>query len=152
MNMPLYFPLYLPALIRLLGVSAGMFLFSTGSLAQTAAKSDTTVYTVVERQPQFPGGMDSLSAFIHTNLHYPVEARKAGIKGRVFVSFIVERDGSLRAITVFRELGYGCDEEAVRVITAMPCWLPGSQDGKPLRVKYSLPIRFGVPEPAYKTK
>ena len=101
-----YFHVYIPALVRLLGISAGILVFSTISPAQTGAKPDTIVYTVVERQPQFPGGMDSLNAFINRNLHYPAEAQKAGIKGKVFVSFIVEMDGSLRNITVFRELGY----------------------------------------------
>jgi protein TonB len=130
----------------------GLCVLTTTGFAQTPAKADTTVYTIVERQPQFPGGMDSLRAFITTNRRYPAEAQKAGIKGRVLVSFIIEMDGSLRDITVFSGLGYGCDEEAVRIIGAMPRWAPGSQDGRLLRVKYTLPIAFGVPDRARKIK
>lgn len=130
----------------------GLCILTTTGFAQPPAKADTTVYTIVERQPQFPGGMDSLRTFITTNRRYPADAQKAGMKGRVFVSFIVEMDGSLRDITVFSGLGYGCDEEAVRLIRAMPHWAPGSQDGRLLRVKYTLPIAFGIPDPARKMK
>ncbi|GAB2558308.1 energy transducer TonB [Spirosoma aerophilum] len=130
----------------------GLYVLTTTGYAQTTAKMDTTVFTIVERQPQFPGGMDSLRAFITTNRRYPAEAQKAGTKGRVFVSFIVERDGTFTAITVFRGLGDGCDEEAVCLVRAMPRWAPGSQDGRLLRVKYTLPIAFGVPEQARKIK
>lgn len=150
--MQLCFLSCLPAFIQLLGVSVGLFLFSALTIAQPTTKVDTTVYTVVERQPEFPGGMDSLRSFIRMNLHYPAEAQKAGIKGRVFVSFIVETDGSRTAITMLKGLGYGCDEEAMRVIRSMPKWEPGGQSGRPLRVKYNLPVLFGVDYPKVKVR
>ncbi|WP_461147832.1 energy transducer TonB [Spirosoma pulveris] len=143
---------YLPTLIRL-GMSVGCIVMTTFSVAQSPPKlNDPTVFTIVEKQPEFPGGMSALSTFIKTNTTYPTEAQKAGIKGTVYLSFIVERDGSRTAITVLQGLGYGCDEEAVRLVRTMPNWLPGSQDGQPLRVKYNLPIRFGLPEPVRKIR
>ncbi|MCX6217182.1 energy transducer TonB [Spirosoma sp.] len=150
--MPLFRTLHLPTFIRLAGLSVGIFM-TTFSLAQRPPKlDDPTVFTVVEKQPEFPGGMSALSTFIKTNTTYPPDAQKAGIKGTVYLSFIVERDGSRTAITILQGMGYGCDEEAMRVVRMMPNWLPGSQDGHPLRVKYNLPIRFGIPEPVRKIK
>ncbi|ADB39529.1 energy transducer TonB [Spirosoma linguale] len=143
---------YLPTLIRLAGMSVGIFM-TTFSLAQRPQKlDDPTVFTIVEKQPEFPGGMGALSTFIKTNINYPPEAEKAGIKGTVYLSFIVERDGSRTAITVLQGPGHGCDEEAIRLVRIMPNWIPGSQDGQALRVKYNLPIRFGIPEPVRKVK
>lgn len=81
------------------------------------------------------------------NVRYPAEAQKARVKGRVFTSFVVEIDGRLTNACILRGLGYGCDEEAVRVIKAMPRWKPGSQSGRPIRVKYNLPVLFGVDYP-----
>lgn len=80
-------------------------------------------------------------------IHYTTEAQKAGVKGRVFISFVVEPEGTITNIQLLKGLGYGCDEEAIRVINAMPCWAPGSQSGRPLRVKYNLPVLFGIDYP-----
>ncbi|SOD93464.1 energy transducer TonB [Spirosoma fluviale] len=147
------FHLYIPALVRLVGMSAGLLLLSTLALAQKPAKADTTVYTVVERQPQFPGGMDALKDYLQKNISYPKEAQKAGIKGRVLVSFVIEPDGQLTTIQLWKGLGYGCDEEAMRLVEAMPCcWQAGSQSGRLLRVKYTLPILFGIDYPKVKIR
>ncbi|GAB4014317.1 hypothetical protein GCM10028808_36440 [Spirosoma migulaei] len=110
------------------------------------------VYTVVEKQPEFPGGIGALMEYLKTSVQYPPEAKKAKIQGRVFVSFIVELDGSRTDIIVLKGLGYGCDEEAMRVVRAMPCWEPGGQSGRPLRVKYNLPILFGTDYPKVKLR
>ncbi len=80
-------------------------------------------------------------------LIYPAEAQKAGIKGRVFLSFIVHKDGQITDVNVLKGLGSGCDEEAIRLVKAMPRWTPGSQDGQPLNVRYNWPISFGMPYP-----
>ncbi|MBN8823552.1 MULTISPECIES: energy transducer TonB [unclassified Spirosoma] len=111
---------------------------------QTIHKTDTTVYTIVESAPAFPGGSKALTSYLQAMIHYPLMAQKEKIKGRVFVSFIVEKDGSLTDIRLLKELGYGCDEEALLAVKAMPCWVPGSQSGIPIRVKYYLPIAFGM--------
>jgi len=103
---------------------------------------DNEVYTVVEEQPCFPGGDDARLKFIKNNIHYPDSAVKNKIQGKVFVLFIVEKDGSLSNVRVPRGIGGGCDEEAVRVIKMMPKWIPGRQRGIPVRVQCNLPFGF----------
>lgn len=81
-------------------------------------------------------------SFLGKNLTYPRSAASAGVGGKVFVSFVVNTDGSLTDIQVLKGIGFGCDEEAVRVINKMPHWKPGKQSGRAVRVKYNLPITF----------
>ena len=100
------------------------------------------VYQIVEEMPQYPGGENALMDYVSKNVVYPKEAQEKGISGRVFVGFIVEKDGSVSNVKVLRGIGGGCDEEAVRVIKGMPKWKPGKQDGKPVRVSYMMPIIF----------
>jgi protein TonB len=100
------------------------------------------VLIVVEEMPSFPGGMPSLSAYVSEHLKYPEKAKKLRVEGLVLLQFTVEKDGSVSNVEVIRGIGYGCDEEALRVVKAMPAWKPGQQVGKPVRVRYSLPIRF----------
>ena len=100
------------------------------------------VYTIVEQMPEFPGGVDKMIEFMAENIHYPEEAKEAEIQGRVFVSFVVEEDGSIGNVTLLRGIGHGCDEEAMRVVKSMPKWQPGMQRGKAVRVSYILPIVF----------
>lgn len=100
------------------------------------------IFMVVEQMPEFPGGEDSLNLFIKRNLTYPMTAVESGIQGRVFVTFIIEADGSVNDVRILRGIGGGCDEEALRVISMMPKWIPGIQRGKPVRVQYNLPIKF----------
>ena len=97
---------------------------------------------VYEDMPEFPGGMDSLRSYLQENIHYPQEAIDSGIEGRVFVNFVVEEDGSITSAKVMRGLGYGCDEEAIRLVSNMPKWKPGTQREVPVRVSYNLPIKF----------
>ena len=98
--------------------------------------------TVVENMPEYPGGFDAMLDFINGNLEYPQEAKDAEIEGIVFVSFIVEKDGSLSSIKLLRGIGYGCDEAAMDVVRKMPKWKPAIQRGKPVRVQYQLPFNF----------
>ena len=100
------------------------------------------VYQIVEEMPKFPGGENALMDYVAKNVVYPKEAQEKGISGRVFVGFIVEKDGSVSEVKVLRGIGGGCDEESIRVVKAMPKWKPGKQDGKPVRVSYQLPIFF----------
>ncbi|GAB3775037.1 hypothetical protein GCM10028818_18590 [Spirosoma horti] len=139
-----------PAPIVFLYIHFGLLFLTQITLAQRSEKFDPSVYTIVEKQPQFPGGMTALDKYMKTNVNYPSAAEQAGVKGKVYVSFIVEPDGNRTDITVLEGLGYGCDEEAIRVIRTMPLWEPGGQSGHPLRVKYKLPILFGVDYPKRK--
>ena len=100
------------------------------------------VYIVVDQMPEFPSGDKGLYEFIADNIKYPAEAKEEGIKGRVFVNFIVEPDGSVSDIRVLRGIGGGCDEEAVRVVESMPKFKPGMQDGEAVRVSYTIPVFF----------
>ena len=116
-------------------------------------KSNDSIYNVVEQMPEFPGGMDAMMKFIAGNVKYPEVAKDKGIQGRVFVSFVVEKDGSVSNVKVLRGIGGDCDEEAVRVISSMPKWKPGMQKGEPVRVSYCIPIMFklGQTNDEYKT-
>lgn len=112
---------------------------------QTSEKEeidDDQVYIVVEAMPEFPGGEAAMIKFITKNIEYPRMAKKTGISGRVFLTFVVERDGSISDVQVLRGIGGGCDKEAIRVINMMPYWNPGKQHGKPVRVQYQMPITF----------
>ena len=103
---------------------------------------DDEIYTVIEVAPEFPGGIDSMFAFISRNIKYPEEALKNNISGRVFVTFVVEKDGQVTNARVLRDIGGGCGQEALRVVKSMPKWKPGTQRGNPVRVQFNLPISF----------
>lgn len=105
-------------------------------------EEEEEIYTVVENEPEFPGGIDSLYAFLRRNLVYPDEAKKNGIEGKVFVTFVVNVDGSITDVKVLRDIGGGCGEEAVRVVKMMPKWKPATVKGQPVRMQYNLPVRF----------
>lgn len=100
------------------------------------------IFTIVEQMPSFPGGETALFKYLGTSINYPDMAADAGITGVVFVTFVVEKDGSVSGVKVLRGIGGGCDEEAVRVVKKMPRWTPGKQRGKSVKVQYNLPIRF----------
>lgn len=110
----------------------------------TAAAVDTTTYTVVmiEQQPTFPDGEAALFKYFANNLKYPAMARESSIEGTVYVQFTIAKDGSITGTKVLRGIGGGCNEEAIRVINAMPNWKPGRQQGNAVKVKYTLPIKF----------
>ena len=97
---------------------------------------------IVEVMPQYPGGMPELMQYLAKNIKYPIQAQKKGIEGRVTVRFIVEKDGSISNVTVVRHIHPLLDKEAERVIKAMPKWSPGKQEGKPVRVKFNIPVAF----------
>ncbi len=105
---------------------------------------DEPVILVPEIAPEFPGGVDALMAYLGRNLNYPARARELEIQGRVYVSFVIEKDGKVSNIKLLRGIGGGCDEEAIRVVSEMPDWKPGRQNGRPARVAYNLPVRFSL--------
>ena len=103
---------------------------------------DSEAFDVVEKMPEYPGGIEAFMKFLSENVRYPEAASKAGIQGRVLVNFIVEKDGSISNIHVIQNVNEYLDAEAVRVVGAMPKWTPGMQEGKAVRVKYAVPISF----------
>ena len=100
------------------------------------------VYEIVEQMPEYPGGLTALMNYLRTNTRYPAAAQIAGIEGRVIVSFIVEPNGSVSNIEIVRSVDTDLDQEALRVVRQMPKWKAGKQDGKTVRVKFHLPIKF----------
>lgn len=120
------------------------------SLKLTEIKGE--IFTVVQEQPEFPGGMNSLMRYLSDNIKYPAPAQKANVQGRVFVNFVVTKDGDIADVNILKGIGFGCDEEAIRVISRMPNWTPGSQDGKPVNVRYNIPIAFELEAGALEQK
>lgn len=108
------------------------------------AVDDNKVYDFVsiEKQPEYPGGLPKFYAYLSKAIKYPPMAQENNVQGKVFLSFVVERDGKLTDIQVTRGLGSGTDEEAIRVLKASPRWIPGIQNGKPVRVKYNINVNF----------
>ena len=104
--------------------------------------AEAEIFTVVEDQPSFPGGDAKRIQFLQQNIKYPQMARESGIQGTVYVTFVVEKNGAVSDVRVLRGIGGGCDEEAIRVIRAMPKWNAGKQRGKPVRVQFNMPIKF----------
>lgn len=100
------------------------------------------VFVIVESMPMFPGGDEARLKFLNENVKYPTMANEAGIQGRVYVEFVVEKDGSVTNVRVVRGIGGGCDEEAIRVVKNMPKWIPGKQRSVPVRVRFNMPIKF----------
>ena len=110
--------------------------------APQAVVSDDQTFSVVEQMPEYPGGMRAGLEFMARNLRYPTKAREAGKQGRVIVQFVVRKDGSLSDFKVLRPVDPWLDAEAIRVISTMPKWKPGMQEGKPVSVKFTLPVTF----------
>ena len=110
------------------------------------SRLEGNVFTVVEAQPEFEGGINGFRGYIANEIRYPLQARQDGVEGRVDVQFVVEKDGSLSAVKAIKGIGSGCDEEAVRVLENAPRFKPGSQNGKPVRVRMVVPITFKLNE------
>lgn len=113
----------------------------TESVSMKAPDNDS-IYQIVEVMPEFPGGAAEMATYLSGNIKYPEQAKEKGISGRVFINFVIEKDGSVNQVKVMRGIGGGCDEEALRVVKAMPKWKPGMMKGKPVRVYYVLPVFF----------
>ena len=111
------------------------------------APADTTknvVYDVTETLPQFPGGQGVMMKYLAANIKYPASAVKAKKQGRVIVTFIIQKDGSVAKARIARSVNPELDAEALRIVKAMPNWTPGTQDGKPVNVKYTIPVVFSL--------
>jgi TonB family protein len=103
-----------------------------------------SIFFLTEQMPQFPGGDNGLFQYLKKTIVYPALARVQKISGRVYVEFIVERDGSVSHVRVTRGVGGGCNEEAARVVAQMPKWTPGQMSNSPVRVQYTLPVNFSL--------
>lgn len=109
------------------------------------SEDNDTIYKVVYKNPQFEGGQKGTQLFLVKNIKYPEEARKKGVTGTVYVSFVVEKDGSVTNAEIIRGIGSGCDEEVLRVMKLMPKWVPGEdEDGNKVRVAFALPVKFNL--------
>jgi TonB family protein len=151
---------------------AVLFLFTAGTVSNLTAQdtqqkpkpaetqkvvtqekpSEEPVFQVVETMPSFPGGQDAMTKYMMTTIKYPEEARTKGIQGTVYITYVVEKDGSVSNVKVLRGIGSGCDEEGVRVVSAMPKWNPGKQRGEFVRVQFNLPINFKLDSKSDKEK
>ena len=129
-------------LLMVMSVLAILLMVNTNAMAQNKKKANDKVLEKAEVMPEYPGGEQAMMDFVAKNVQYPKEAMEKGISGRVMVGFIVEKDGSISETEVVKGIGGGCDEEAVRVVKAMPKWKPGKEKGKPVRVSYMMPIFF----------
>lgn len=107
---------------------------------------DNNVHITVEQNPEFAGGMNALLKFLQKNLHYPTPAVNANVSGKVYMQFVVGQDGNISKVDVLKGIGFGCDEEAQRVVKLMPKWSPGRQSGRAVAVKFTLPISFQLAE------
>ena len=112
------------------------------AVVEEEEESEQQIFTVVEKMPEFPGGMPALMKYLANAIKYPVIAQENGIQGRVSCSFVINKDGSIVDAVVLRGVDPSLDKEALRVINAMPKWKPGEQRGKPVRVKYTVPVTF----------
>ena len=121
---------------------------SSGTMAVEDLKDreQEITYDEVEVKPSFPGGLTALTQWLNGNVNYPAKAAKDGVEGRVIVEFVVEKDGSINDVKVVQSVDPLLDKEAVRVVKSMPSWIPGKQNGKPVRVTYSVPIVFRLQE------
>lgn len=112
------------------------------SQATTPTAINEEIFTVVEVPPSFPGGNAEINRYLRKNMRYPEAASIAKAKGRVFVSFIVTKEGRIQDVTILKGQGYGLDEEAKRLVETMPNWTPGRQAGRPVHVRYNLVVPF----------
>ncbi len=107
-----------------------------------SAEIENKVFDVVEQMPSFPGGTSALMSYLNSNVKYPVVAQENGVQGRVVISFVVEKDGSITDVQVVKSVDPSLDREASRVVRSMPRWNPGKQNGQAVRVKYDVPVSF----------
>ena len=113
------------------------------SVAEIGNDNEQTVYDQVEEMPEYPGGVSAMMAFVQENMKYPEDAKIDGKEGRVLCSFIIDKEGAVTEVRVARSSGtQSLDDEAVRVVSLMPKWEPGKVEGKPVRVRYIIPIVF----------
>lgn len=130
--------------IFMMAIAACMMTLGAQAQVQKGNTAPQDVFDVVEEMPQYPGGMQAMLSFLQENITYPKDAQEKKISGRVLVTFVVEKDGSISNVETVKSVFPSLDEEAVRIVKGMPNWKPGKQNGKVVRVKYTLPISFSL--------
>lgn len=115
-------------------------------VSEPSRPEQDAVLTIVEQMPEFPGGTQAMMAYLTKQLQYPEEAKEEGIQGKVFLSLVVNQDGSISDVRVLRGAHPLLDREAIRVVKSMPKWNPGMQNGRACRVQYNLPVAFKLSE------
>lgn len=128
------------------GTPIGLHEVVVAGLKPTINFESEEIFTTVEENPSFPDGLKNMYQYIARNLRYPEPARRAHVQGKVFVKFVVRKDGSVSDLHVLKGIGFGCDEETVRVLGSMPKWTPGKQSGKPVSVYFTMPVNFILEE------
>lgn len=118
---------------------------SQSSIANVESPDSNEVFQVVDEMPEFPGGMEKLIQFIADSIHLPNCVTEGNVEGRSIVEFVVNKDGTLSDFKIAVPLHKECDVEAIRVLTLMPRWKPGKEDGELVRVRYAIPVRFRRP-------
>lgn len=136
--------IFLALMASVLMLSSSVSLMATTPENNPTEDKQERVFDVVEVMPQYPGGIPQMMKFISSNIKYPKDAIKKGMQGAVVVQFVVEPDGSVSNVHVVRSVFPSLDTEAVRMVKAMPKWSPGMQNGKPVRVRFNVPIRFSL--------
>ncbi len=116
----------------------------TGTVYTTQARFGDQIFTCVEQQPEFPGGINAMMEYLANHIKYPKEAINKNIEGKVFIKFVVSETGQVENAIIMRGIGGGCEEEALRVVEEMPVWQPGRQDGEAVAVYYTLPVVFNL--------
>jgi len=111
---------------------------------KAVTEDENKIFTAVEQEPTPNGGIGKFYKYLGDNIRYPAVAKENNIQGKVFLTFVVEKDGSITDVKVLRGIGSGCDEEAVRVLRNAPKWKPGIQNGRPVRVQYQVPVSFAL--------
>lgn len=106
--------------------------------------SSNEIFDMVDESPEFPGGMEGWNGFLRNNLTYPTLARQKGIEGTVYITFVVNKDGSVSDANILRGIGGGCDEESLRVIQSSPNWIPGKNKGEIVRTRMRVPINYAL--------
>ena len=115
---------------------------------EVVRKDTACVFGMVDEMPQFPGGFSAMMNYVGQNIKYPAEAVAKGLEGRVVVQFVVDKEGNLQDVKVIKGIDPLLDQEAVRVISSMPQWIPGKQKGKAVNVQFNMPLQFQIPQPA----
>jgi protein TonB len=141
----MYTSRFLSAIVLLLAMLSGAQLRAQSTELNVAGANDNLYFLPVEEEPAFAGNPDSLLYFISDNTHYPQAAIDKNVSGTVYVSFVILENGDVSNVKVFKGIGSGCDEEAVRIIKLTNGrWLPGKQNGRAVKVFYNLPVRFSL--------
>lgn len=131
--------------MKLTALTIGLALIFSLQQNVCLAQQDDTIYSLADQQPTYPGGMNAFFNYIKTSMVYPESAKANGLEGRVFVEYVVEKDGSVTNARVLKSLSEDCDKEAVRLVTNSEKWNPGKIDDKVVRVKMAIPLNFKIP-------